>query len=130
MGQWTGVVRIVRPSARGRPGRRWSPITGAGLDPSCTPVGIPSNSSDGEGCWGRETAGTDAHIGVEEARALADPHGRTGVPRTEDPGPAALQPVGLLLIAFQLCIRALQGTPIPHGTIHRIAVPLISTPFQ
>jgi hypothetical protein len=28
------------------------PITGAGLDPSCTPAGIPSSGSDGEGCWG------------------------------------------------------------------------------
>jgi hypothetical protein len=28
-------------------------ITGAGLDPSCTPAGIPPNGSHGEGCWGR-----------------------------------------------------------------------------
>jgi hypothetical protein len=96
MGQWTGVVRFVRPSARGRPCRRWSPITGAGLDPrvcdpSCTPVGIPSNSSDGEGCWGRETAGTDAHRGIEVVRVIAVPHGCAGVDWIVDPGPAAQQ---------------------------------------
>jgi hypothetical protein len=33
------------------------PITGAGLDPSCTPAGIPSNGSDGEGCWGEKQPG-------------------------------------------------------------------------
>ena len=52
VGQWAGVVRIVRALARGRPCQRGSPITGAGLDPSSTPAGIPSNGSDGEGCWG------------------------------------------------------------------------------
>ena len=91
VGQWADVVRIVRPLARGRPYLRLSPITGAGLDPSCTPAGIPSNGSDGEGCWGRETAGTDAHIGVEVVRVVAVPHGRAGVVRIVDPGPAAQQ---------------------------------------
>ena len=91
MGQWTGDVRIVRPQVRGMPCLRLSPITGAGLDPSCTPVGIPSSGSDGEGCWGRETAGTDAHIGIEVVRVIAVPHGRAGVVRIVDPGPAAQQ---------------------------------------
>ena len=96
MGQWAGDVRIVRPLARGRPGQRGAPITGAGLDPrvsdpSCTPVGIPSNSSDGEGCWGRGTAGTDAHIGLEVVRVVAVPHGRAGVVGIVDPGTAAQQ---------------------------------------
>jgi hypothetical protein len=91
MGQWAGAVRIVRPRVRRMPCLRLTPITGAGLDPSCTPVGIPSNGSDGEGCWGRETAGTDAHIGVEVVRVVAVPHGRAGVVRIVDPGPAAQQ---------------------------------------
>jgi hypothetical protein len=56
------------------------PITGAGLDPrvcdpSCTPAGIPSNGSDGEGCWGGETAGTDANVGVDIVRVVAVPEG-------------------------------------------------------
>jgi len=96
MGQWAGAVRIVRPQVWGMPCLRLSPITGAGLDPrvcdpSCTPAGIPSNGSDGEGCWGRETAGTDAHSGIEVVRVIAVPHGRAGVDRIVDPGPAAQQ---------------------------------------
>ncbi len=95
-GQWTGVVRIVRPSARGRPCQRLSPISGAGLDPrvcdpSCTPVGIPSSGSDGEGCWGRETAGTDAHIGIEVVRVVAVPVGAARQMRFFEPGTAAQQ---------------------------------------
>jgi hypothetical protein len=62
MGQWAGAVRIVRSLARGRPCQQGSPITGAGLDPrvcdpSGTPAGIPSNGSDGEGCWGEKLPG-------------------------------------------------------------------------
>ena len=91
VGQWAGAVRIVRPWVRGRPCLRLSPITGAGLDPSCAPAGIPSNGSDGEGYWGRETAGTDAHIGVEVVRVVAVPHGRAGVVRIVDPGATAQQ---------------------------------------
>jgi hypothetical protein len=74
-----------------RPGARVVPITGAGLDPSCTPAGIPSNGSDGEGCWGRETAGTDADVGVVVVRIVAVPHGRTAVVGIVDPGAAAQQ---------------------------------------
>jgi len=89
--QWAGAVRIVRPQVRGMPCLRVSPITGAGLDPSCAPAGIPSSGSDGEGCWGRETAGTDAHIGIEVVRVVAVPEGGAGVDRIVDPGPAAQQ---------------------------------------
>ena len=46
-------------------------ITGAGLDPSSAPAGIPSNGSDGEGCWGEETAGANAVVGVDVGRAVA-----------------------------------------------------------
>jgi hypothetical protein len=89
VGQWAGVVRIVRPLARGRPCQRGSPITGAGLDPSSTPAGIPSNGSDGEGCWGGEAAGTDANVGVDIVRVVAVPEGGAGVVRIVDPrGPA------------------------------------------
>jgi hypothetical protein len=91
MGQWAGVVRIVRPLARGRPCQRGSPITGAGLDPSCTPAGIPSNGSDGEGCWGGETAGTDANVGVDIVRVVAVPEGGAGVVRIVDPRAPAQQ---------------------------------------
>ncbi len=96
VGQWAGVVRIVRPWVRGRPYLRLSPITGAGLDPrvcdpSGAPAGIPSNGSDGEGCWGGETAGTDAHIGIEVVRVVAVPEGGAGVVRIVDPGLAAQQ---------------------------------------
>jgi hypothetical protein len=96
MGQWAGAVRIVRPWVRGRPYQRGSPITGAGLDPrvcdpSCTPAGIPSNGSDGEGCWGGETAGTDANVGVDVGRVIAVPEGCAGVVRIVDPGPTAQQ---------------------------------------
>ena len=96
MGQWAGVVRIVRPLARGRPCQRGSPITGAGLDPrvcdpSGAPAGIPSNGSDGEGCWGGETAGTDANVGVDIVRVVAVPEGGAGVVRIVDPRAAAQQ---------------------------------------
>jgi hypothetical protein len=80
MGQWAGAVRIVRSLARGRPCQRGSPITGAGLDPrvydpSGAPAGIPSNGSDGEGCWGEETAGANAVVGVAIGRVIAVPSG-------------------------------------------------------
>jgi hypothetical protein len=91
VGQWAGVVRIVRSLARGRPCQRGSPITGAGLDPSGTPAGIPSNGSDGEGCWGGETAGTDANVGVDIVRMVAVPEGGAGVVRIVDPRAAAQQ---------------------------------------
>ena len=91
MGQWAGAVRIVRSLARGRPCQRGSPITGAGLDPSCTPAGIPSNGSDGEGCWGGETAGTDANVGVDIVRVVAVPEGGAGVVRIVDPRAPAQQ---------------------------------------
>jgi hypothetical protein len=96
MGQWAGVVRIVRSLARGRPCQRGSPITGAGLDPrvcvpSGAPAGIPSNGSDGEGCWGGEAAGTDANVGVVSVRVVAVPEGGAGVVRIVDPRAAAQQ---------------------------------------
>ena len=91
MGQRTGAVRIVRPWVRGRPCQRLSPITGAGLDPSCAPAGIPSNGSDGEGCWGGETAGTDANVGVDVGRVVAVPEGGAGVVRIVDPRAPAQQ---------------------------------------
>jgi hypothetical protein len=67
------------------------PITGAGLDPSCTPDGIPSNGSDGEGCWGGEAAGTDANVGVDVVRVVAVPEGGAAVVRFVEPGAAAQQ---------------------------------------
>ena len=91
LGQWAGAVRIVRSWVRGRPYRRLSPITGAGLDPSCAPAGIPSNGSDGEGCWGGETAGTDANVGVDIVRVVAVPEGGAGVVRIVDPRAPAQQ---------------------------------------
>ena len=96
VGQWAGVVRIVRPLARGRPCQRRSPITGAGLDPrvcdpSGAPAGIPSNGSDGEGCWGGEAAGTDANVGVDVDRVVAVPEGGAGVVRIVDPRAPAQQ---------------------------------------
>ena len=85
VGQWAGVVRIVRSLAQDRPCQRGSPITGAGLDPrvhdprvydpSGAPAGIPSNGSDGEGCWGEETAGANAVVGVDVGRVIAVPVG-------------------------------------------------------
>ncbi len=90
-GQWAGAVRIVRSRGRGRPAPRWPPITGAGLDPPCAPAGIPSNGSDGEGCWGGETAGTDADVGGVVARVSAVPEGGAGVVRIVDPRAPAQQ---------------------------------------
>ncbi len=52
---------MARPWADGAPpgavriSERSRLISGVGLDPSCAPVGIPSNGSDAEGCWGRQT---------------------------------------------------------------------------
>jgi hypothetical protein len=79
-GQRAGLVRIGEP------------ITGAGLDPSCAPAGIPSNGSDGEGCWGRGTAaGTQADVGVVVVRVVAVPVGGAAVVRFVEPGAAAQQ---------------------------------------
>ena len=47
----------------------------SGLDPSGTPAGIPSNGSDGGGCWGEETAGANAVVGVDIGRVIAVPVG-------------------------------------------------------
>ena len=91
VGQWAGAVRIVRSLARGRPCQRGSPITGAGLDPSGAPAGIPSSGSDGEGCWGEETAGANAVVGVDVGRVIAVPVGGAGVVRFVEPGTAAQQ---------------------------------------
>ena len=91
MGQWAGAVRIVRPLARGRPCQRLSSITGAGLNPSGAPAGIPSNGSDGEGCWGGAAAGTDANVGVDVVRVVAVPEGGAGVVRIVDPRAPAQQ---------------------------------------
>ena len=101
MGQWTGDVRIVRPQVRGMPCLRLSPITGAGLDPSCTPDGIPSNGSDGEGCWGEETAGPKTNVGVDVGRVIAVPDGGAAVVGFVEPGATAQQlgdPPSLLTI--------------------------------
>ena len=51
----TGPGASGAPPGAVRIGGRSRPITGAGLDPSCAPAGIPSNGSDAEGCWGRQT---------------------------------------------------------------------------
>jgi hypothetical protein len=91
VGQWAGAVRIVRSWVRGRPDLRLSPITGAGLDPSGTPAGIPSNGSDGEGCWGKETAGANTVGGVDVGRVVAVPVGGAAVVRFVEPGAAAQQ---------------------------------------
>jgi hypothetical protein len=61
-------------------------ITGAGLDPSCTPAGIPPSGSDGEGCWGEETAGANAVVGVDVGRVVAVPVGGAAVVRFVEPG--------------------------------------------
>jgi len=67
-------------------------ITGAGLDPSCAPAGIPSNGSDGEGCWGGGTAaGTQADVGVVVVRVVAVPVGGAAVVRVVDPRATAQQ---------------------------------------
>jgi hypothetical protein len=66
-------------------------LTGAGLDPSCTPAGIPSNGSDGEGCWGEETAGANADVGVGVVRVIAVPVGGATVVGIVDPGTTAQQ---------------------------------------
>jgi hypothetical protein len=79
--QWAGAVRIVRVAL----------ITGAGLDPSCAPAGIPSNGSDGEGCWGEETAGANAVVGVDVGRVVAVPVGGAAVVWFVEPGAAAQQ---------------------------------------
>ena len=91
VGQWAGAVRIVRRQARFRPDLPGSPITGAGLDPSCAPVGIPSNGSDGEGCWGEETAGANAVVGVDVGRVVAVPVGGAAVVGFVEPGTTAQQ---------------------------------------
>ena len=66
-------------------------ITGAGLDPSCAPAGIPSSGSDGEGCWGGETARADADVGGVVVRVVAVPHRRAGVVGSVVPRPAGQQ---------------------------------------
>jgi hypothetical protein len=68
-----------------------APISGAGLDPSCAPAGIPSSGSDGEGCWGEETAGANAVVGVDVGRVVAVPVGGAAVVRFVEPGAAAQQ---------------------------------------
>ena len=82
-----------------------APITGAGLDPSCTPAGIPSNSSDDEGCWGSETAGAETNGVVGVARVVAVPDGGAAVMRVVEPGATAQQlgdpPSILILVADQ-----------------------------
>jgi hypothetical protein len=61
-----------------------------GLDPSCAPAGIPSNSSDGEGCWGGNTeAETDVVLAVVLVPPV--PVGRSAVPRVVVPRAAAQQ---------------------------------------
>jgi hypothetical protein len=66
------------------------PISGTGLDPSCAPAGIPSNGSDGEGCWGDNTeAETDVVVAVVLVPPVA--LGRSAVPRVVDPRAAAQQ---------------------------------------
>jgi hypothetical protein len=77
----TGAVRI--PAG-------WAEITGAGLDPSGTPVGFPSNGSGGEGCWG-ETADAEPNVVVKVARVVAVPVGRAAVVGFVEPGAAAQQ---------------------------------------
>jgi len=47
----------------------------SGLDPSGAPAGIPSNGSEGEGCWGEEAAGANAVVGVDVDRVIAVPVG-------------------------------------------------------
>ena len=66
-------------------------ITGAGLDPSCTPAGIPPSGSDGEGCWGEETAGANTVVGVDVGRVVAVPVGGAAVVRFVEPGAPAQQ---------------------------------------
>ena len=66
-------------------------ITGAGLDPSCTPAGIPPNGSHGEGCWGEETAGANTVVGVDVGRVVAVPVGGAAVVRFVEPRAAAQQ---------------------------------------
>jgi len=79
-----------RRAGRGRsPERVW---TLGSVDPSCTPAGIPSNSSDDEGCWGGETAGTETNGVVGVARVVAVPDGGAAVMRVVEPGAAAQQP--------------------------------------
>ena len=39
------------------------------------PAGIPPSGSDGEGCWGEETAGANAVVGVDVGRVIAVPVG-------------------------------------------------------
>ena len=81
---------LLLQTCRGRM-RQPVPITGAGLDPSGAPGGIPSTGSDGKGCWGEETAGAHADIGVDVARMVAVPEGGATVVRIVDPGAAAQQ---------------------------------------
>jgi hypothetical protein len=66
-------------------------ITGAGLDPSCTPAVIPPSGSDGEGCWGEETVGANAVVGVDVGRVVAVPVGGAAVVRFVEPGATAQQ---------------------------------------
>ena len=66
-------------------------ISGAGLDPSSAPAGIPSCGSDGEGFWGEETAGAHAVVGVDVGRVVAVPVGGAAVVRFVEPGAAAQQ---------------------------------------
>ena len=96
LGQWAGNVRIKRRQGRFRPDLPGSPITGAGLDPwvcdpSCAPDGITSNGSDGEGCWGEETAGANAVVGVDIGRVVAVPVGGAAFVGFVEPGTAAQQ---------------------------------------
>ena len=68
----------------------------SGLDPSGTPAGIPSNGSDGGGCWGEETAGANAVVGVDIGRVIAVPSGDppSGVTVQREWGQASAEAMG------------------------------------
>ena len=45
-----------------------------------------------KGSWGEETAGANAEVGVDAARATAVPEGGAAVAGTDEPGTASQQP--------------------------------------
>ena len=95
LGPWptrhpAGAVRIRDCAGCGRSHGRKTRITGAGLDPSGTPAGFPSNGSGGEGCWG-EAADAEPNVVVAVAGVVAVPVGRAAVVGFVEPGAAAQQ---------------------------------------
>ena len=69
-----------------------------------------------KGAWGGETAGTDANVGDDDGRVVADPEGGAGAVRRGEPRAAAQQPhLPVHRHPCQPRVGSLQGTAIQQG---------------